>query len=374
MEGYWKDRRVTYTLAEFAQSIFASLELSDCENQLRLTKDSDSRHCVLLVDGFGKNAFDEFSQGLALASLDYRQTLLATFPSTTATSLTSFGTGTAPGEHGMVGYTMLVPHSGSPERVLNALKWNERIDPVTWQSIPTLFERAISQGIQVTHIAGKRYANTGFTRAALRGANYIGVNDPDDMVSAARNALGKSRSFAYLYLNDVDEASHGSGYGSERFLSALKRVDHAVAKLQRDLPPGTTLWITSDHGMINRGDAVIIGQDNPLLSGVRVMAGEPRVRYLYLNDPASAETERIWREFFGDRVTILRRDDAIDSGLFGKTVSQRIRERIGDLIVVANNDLILVESERAVQQLAMVGHHGGMTKAEIEIPLLMSKS
>jgi predicted AlkP superfamily pyrophosphatase or phosphodiesterase len=194
------------------------------------------------------------------------------------------------------------------------------------------------------------------------------------MVSAARNALGKSRSFAYLYLNDVDEASHGSGYGSERFLSALKRVDYVVAKLQRELPPGTTLWITSDHGMINRGDAVIIGQDNPLLSGVRVMAGEPRVRYLYLNDPASAETERIWREFFGDRVTILRRDDAIDSGLFGKTVSQRIRERIGDLIVVANNDLILVESERAVQQLAMVGHHGGMTKAEIEIPLLMSKS
>jgi predicted AlkP superfamily pyrophosphatase or phosphodiesterase len=370
MEGYWKDRQVAYTLAEFAQSLFASLGLSDCLNPLKLEEQPSGRHCVLLVDGMGKNAVDDYSQDLEISRLNYRQTLQATFPSTTATSLTSFGTGRAPGEHGMVGYTMLVPHSGSPERILNALKWDERIDPMTWQSVPTLFERGVADGIAVTHIAGKRYANTGFTRAALRGASYVGVNTPEEMVAAAERALQKERSFAYLYVNDVDEASHGSGFGSERFQVALRKVADLILQLKRELPSGTTLWVTSDHGMINRGEAVVIGRENPLLNGIRALAGEPRVRYLYLVDQESTEVMETWREFLGEKVTIYSRDEAIAQGLFGASVSARSAERIGDLVVIANQDLILVEIERAAQQLAMVGHHGGVTKAEVEIPLL----
>jgi hypothetical protein len=33
--------------------------------------------------------------------------------------------------------------------------------------------------------------------------------------------------------------------------------------------------------------------------------------------------------------------------------------------------LILVEQEREMLQIAMVGHHGGLTKNEVEIPLLL---
>jgi len=47
-------------------------------------------------------------------------------------------------------------------------------------------------------------------------------------------------------------------------------------------------------------------------------------------------------------------------------------ERIGDLIVIANEDFILVEMEREELQIAMVGHHGGLTPAEREIPLLLA--
>jgi hypothetical protein len=45
-------------------------------------------------------------------------------------------------------------------------------------------------------------------------------------------------------------------------------------------------------------------------------------------------------------------------------------ERIGDLVVIANDEFILVEPDREELQLAMVGHHGGITEAETAIPLL----
>jgi len=371
MEGYWKDGVVTYSLAELSQSIFATLETPGAINSLGLSASPTKRECLILIDGFGVNALTEFGDRFSgICQLVSNQPLQATFPSTTATSLTSLGTGLHPGAHGMVGYTMRVPHSGAPERILNALKWDERVDPVIWQPHPTLFERATAAGIKVTHVANKRYADTGFTRAALRGSRYQGANSITEMVASAAEALASENSFAYLYLNDVDEASHAAGYGSERFLVALAKVDELVRNLLKNLPHGVRIWLTSDHGMINRGEFVIVGQGNDLLAGVRLMAGEPRVRYLYLDQADQRVVKERWQNFLGDSAIVLERAEAVTKGLFGPTVSDVVQERIGDLVVIANNDLILVEAERATQQCAMVGHHGGITSAEIEIPLL----
>lgn len=372
MEGYWKDRDVADTLAELSQSIFASLGTPGTLNSLGIATNPAQRECLVLIDGFGMNALTEYGDRYpGIIELASSQPLQATFPSTTATSLTSLGTGLHPGAHGMVGYTMRVPHSGSPERILNALKWDERVDPLIWQPHQTLFERATAAGIAVTHVANKRYADTGFTRAALRGSRYQGANSITELVAGARQGLAQPNSFVYLYVNDVDEASHAAGYGSERFLAALGKVEELVSALLRELPKGVRIWLTSDHGMINRGDFLIVGKDNDLLKDVSLMAGEPRVRYLYLDQADLPKVKERWQDLLGDRALIYDQEEAISNGLFGADVKESVRERIGDLVVIAQDNFILVEAERAVQQCAMVGHHGGVTRAETEIPLLV---
>jgi hypothetical protein len=319
----------------------------------------------------GVNALEIVSKELSIFSqLKNHSKLQATFPSTTSASLTSLGTGCAVGVHGMVGYTMRVPNSGTPERLLNALKWDERVDPYIWQSEATLFERAIKQGVKVSHIAAKRYEETGFTRAALRGADYFGANQVDEMVTQAKSALSPKRSFAYLYLNDVDDASHREGMGSEKFHYAMRKSADLILKLIENLPKGTRLWVTSDHGMINRGGYVVLGKENDLLRNVDLLGGEPRVRYLYLKEGSLDETKSQWQEFFKDQVTLYTRQEGIELNLFGPEVLDKNLHRIGDLIAIANGEFIMVELDRQELQLAMVGHHGGITKAEVEIPLL----
>ncbi len=362
-----------YSLAELTQSIFSTLGLSGASDYLGLGKNEGDRECLLLVDGLGKNAITEYGELMPnITALNFNQTLLATFPSTTATSLTSLGTGLKAGQHGMVGYTMRIPFSGPPERALNALKWDERVDPMIWQPNPTLFERASAEGISVAQVANKRYADTGFTRAALRGASYLAANTPTEIVELARRALNRPRSFAYLYLNDVDDASHGYGYGSAKFKDALARVDDLVGALLAELPRGTRFFLTSDHGMINRGDYEVIGEGNSLADDIALIAGEPRVRYLYLDEQNQSLVKSRWEECLGQRAEVLYRQEAIAAGHFGDVVDEKVRERIGDLVVIAKGDLILVEAARKTQQLAMVGHHGGLTLDEIEIPLLIA--
>jgi hypothetical protein len=102
------------------------------------------------------------------------------------------------------------------------------------------------------------------------------------------------------------------------------------------------------------------------------MAGEPRARYLYVAPERVDEVKSRWQELLGNQVTIYTRAEAIAAGLFGIKVDDRVMERIGDLIVIANEDFILVEMEREELQIAMVGHHGGLTPAEREIPLLLA--
>jgi predicted AlkP superfamily pyrophosphatase or phosphodiesterase len=272
----------------------------------------------------------------------------------------------------MLGYTVQVPRSGG--RILNSLKWDERVDPFIWQPVSTLFERAVAQNINVTHVAAKRYEDTGFTRAVFRGAKYRGANAHADLITETVAALKETPAFVYLYVNDLDVAGHSDGVGSDQWLAALSGIDQLVATLLQKLPRQTRLWLTADHGMINVGEKIVIGQGNNLAENIATIAGEPRARHLYLSDGAGAseiaDVASRWEEFLGEKASVYTRDTAIAAELFGNQVSADAADRMGDVIVVAHGDLILIEAEREKQESAMVGHHGGASDIESYVPLL----
>ena len=359
-----------FGLADLTNSVFNSLALPETIDTLSIGQ-SGMRECIILIDGMGKDALDKFGDQFSVFShIKLFKSLFANFPSTTATSLSTLGTGVLPGVHGMLGYTVRVPRSDN--RLLNALKWDERVDPVMWQKVPTLFERAVKNSISVTHIAAKRYEGSGFTQAALRGAKYVGANGIDEMAAAVAAALVNKPSFVYTYLNTLDSAGHSDGVGSDKWLTALEQVNDFISRVIQVVPTNTRIWITSDHGMVNSTQQVILGQDNQLLENVTLIGGEPRARHIYLANGSEMETITLWREFFGNRAQILSKAEAIDANLFGEIVSEDSSDRMGDLIAIPNDDLILIDPAKVKEESSMVGHHGGTSDIEVEIPLLLA--
>jgi predicted AlkP superfamily pyrophosphatase or phosphodiesterase len=330
------------------------------------------RELLFLIDGFGFDTLSQYADVMPTMSRMFNHGLVQTsFPSTTATSLATLTTGELPGVHGMLGYTVQVPRSGG--RLLNALKWDERVDPENWQPVETLFQRAAKVGISVTHVAAKRYENSGFTRAVFRGAEYKGANVVADLVSETKQALQKTPSFVYLYVNDLDNAGHSDGVGSDKWIAALSAIDQMVSQLMKEVPKGTRIWVTSDHGMINVEEKIIIGQDNPLLTGVSVIAGEPRARHLYLeNDSVQARIDAasLWQQYLQEKALVLTREQAISSDLFGAQLSADAVDRMGEVIAIARGGLVLLDPERADKEGAMVGHHGSDSDIESQVGLL----
>lgn len=355
-------------LSEITPAIFGSLGLSQYES--RLGKSPAGREVLFLIDGFGAHALDDYPdlmpnimQGKSFGDVT------TAFPSTTSTSLATLLTGAMPNEHGMLGYTVRIPNTQG--RVLNALKWDERVDPHIWQPKETFFEIGARSGINVFHVAAKRYEGSGFTRAVFRGAKYRGANLYPDLVSETADALKDTPAFIYLYVNDLDVAGHVAGYGSSKWLEALQMIDNLVGQLRAKLPKGTRLWITGDHGMLNVGSKIVIGRDNLLNTEISTIAGEPRARHIYLARPEiNNEIGDLWRSELGDKATVYTKNAIIESGLFGNPMPENFADRIGDLVVIVNDNSILIDPAREKLESAMVGHHGGLTDIEKSVPLL----
>jgi hypothetical protein len=359
-------------LSQVTPSIFSSLGLESAVDHLAVGQSPMGRELLFLIDGFGFDTLATYADAMPTMSRMFNHGRIQTaFPSTTATSLATLTTGQLPGAHGMLGYTVQVPRSGG--RLLNALKWDERVDPENWQPIETLFQRAAAAGINVTHVAAKRYENSGFTRAVFRGAQYKGANLVADLISETKLALHKAPSFVYLYVNDLDTAGHSDGVGSEKWIAALSMIDQMVSQLMKEVPKGTRIWVTSDHGMINVQEKIVIGLDNPLKQGVSVVAGEPRARHLYLDSDspvARAETASLWQEYLQDKALVLTREQAISNNLFGAEVSADALDRMGEVIAIARGGLVLLDADRVEKEGAMVGHHGADSDIESQVGLL----
>lgn len=291
------------------------------------------------------------------------------FPSTTAAALTSIVTGVWPGEHGLVGYRVLDP--GRDVLVNQLSGWEtDGIDPLTWQPVPTIFERAVALGHESFAVGLAAYARSGFTRATLRGAEFVAAATPAARVEAAYDlALRHPGSLVYCYLPEVDKAGHKHGVDSPEWVAALEDVDAAMAAR---VPPGVGVAVTSDHGMVDVPVNRQLVLDEEHLHGVRHIGGEPRMLHVYLEPDASSDAVVArWRADLEGVADVFTRDEAITLGMFGPTVTDSASSRTGDLLAVARGAWAIYDGTAADQRgRGMVGQHGALTPEEQRVPLI----
>ena len=290
-------------------------------------------------------------------------------PSTTATSLTSLGTGLSPGAHGLVGFTSRIPGT---ERLLNALMWDKAVDPVEWQPHPTAFSRLVTAGVAATVVNKRDFARSGLTMAAHRGAEFVGADRVGERIAAVVAASAVRPSLTYVYDADLDWTGHKFGVASTQWLQQLSMVDAEAEQMRETLPPHVRLLVLADHGMIDSPDEARVDVDEHLVlrDGVALLGGEARFRHLYCSRGAVEDVVATWRETLGDRAEVLTRDDAVLRGWFG-TTDASVLPRIGDVLVACRGDAAIVSTADFPYEKTLVGLHGSLTPAEMLIPMLV---
>jgi hypothetical protein len=328
-------------------------------------------YVVFLIDGLGWTLLERHRHAAPyLASLlDDTRPATAGVPSTTATSLTSLGTGLPPGAHGVVGFTSRVPGT---DRLLNALFWDKSVDPVEWQPHPTAFALLRHAGVSVSVVNKREFAGSGLTMAAQRGAEYVGADRIGERIAAALATSAEEPSLTYLYEGDLDWTGHRYGVASQQWLQQLAIIDAETEQLRDTLPSAVRLVVVADHGMVDcpQEHHIDVDAHPELRDGVALLGGEARFRHLYCRGGGVDDVLATWTEVLGARACVLLREEAVGRGWFGP-VQPSVLPRLGDVMVAARDDHGIFSSVDFAYETTLIGLHGSLTPEEMLIPVLV---
>ncbi|TMF97885.1 MAG: alkaline phosphatase family protein [Chloroflexi bacterium] len=369
----------TRSLGELVPSLLSALGVAGFTNPLAI--EPAARVCLVLVDGLGWELLQANPGSAPFLNSIAREPLTVGFPATTAASLSSLATGVPPGEHGLVGYTMALP---GYDRAFNTLTWSlygvgprvelvEELVPESFQPLPTLAERAAGASMRIYHLGPAFHEWSGLTRAIGRGERFHAADSLEAVTEGALRLLNAPRTFVFGYHPRLDAAGHVHGVASQAWADELVAVDHAVRLLAEQLPKKTLLVVSGDHGMVDlRPEERLDLADHPdLAAGVRILGGEPRARYVGTVPGATGDVLTAWRSRLGHRMWVWTREEAIATGIFGPQVTDRARERMGDIVAAAYGRVGVVERKVDPAQARLNGHHGSLTPAELLVPLLV---
>lgn len=325
----------------------------------------DADQVVLLVlDGLG---WDQLQDRRHLAPTLAAMTAVratSVSPSTTATALTSIATGLSPGEHGVVGYRVAVDHE-----VLNILRWStplgdarDRIDPRAFQPHPAFCAQ------RPAVVTKAEFATSGFSGAHLADVRFRGYRVPSTLLVELQRALRAGEPFVYTYYDGIDKVAHEYGL-ADHYDAELMFVDRLVADVLDLLPRGAALVITADHGQVDVGDN-IIDLHPEVTTHVSFQSGEGRFRWLHARPGREQPLYDALVAHHSDTGWVRTRDETIDEGWWGEKVTDAARNRLGDVALVARDDVSYHDAADS-GPFVLVGRHGSLTAAEMYVPLLV---
>lgn len=359
------------SLGDVVPAVAAALGVSMGDEPSDLLLPGAPSYVVFLVDGLGARLLERYAHAAPFLSslLAEQRTATAGVPSTTATSLTSLGTGLTPGAHGLVGFTSRVPGT---DRLLNALLWDKDVDPLEWQPHPTAFSRLRARGATVTVVNKREFVGSGLTVAAHRGADYVGADKVGERLAAAVASSCDGPSLTYLYDGDLDWTGHRYGVASSQWLQQLSIIDSEAEQLRDSLPASIRLLVVADHGMVDSPleSRIDVDDRHELRDGVALLGGEARFRHLYCHRGSVADVAATWTEVLGDRAEVMTRDVAVARGWFGP-VQPAVLPRLGDVVVACHGDTAVMSTNDFPYEATLVGLHGSLTPEEMLIPMLV---
>lgn len=343
----------------------------------------EARNLLLLViDGMGEALLQQAGQGTQL--LAHRAGMLTSvFPSTTAAAVTTLLTGFAPAQHGLTGWHMNFAEAGSVLAVLPLLRRVVRPYQREWPPLPaptSLFDcRGLFGSLdRRSHVVSpEAIADSAFNRFHTGGAHshaYSGRDALFDCVAEIARSGGE-RKYIYAYYDGLDSLSHRVGAYGEATAVELRELDAGFARLLQQLEGSDTIvLVTADHGFIDSPeDRGIDLAQHPEMSAMltQPLCGEPRAAYCYVEPGCHDAFEAYVTRELGHAVRCVRSDALIRAGWFGPGApNSRLAGRVGTHTLVMRDDWTIrdwLEGERRYRQ---IGVHGGLSKREMQVPLI----
>ena len=314
--------------------------------------------------------------------------LTSVSPSTTSSALASLWTGVPPSVHGIVGYEMWLKEYGLVANMIlhSPMSFNHDavgllvkagLQPEEFLSAARLGQHLSDHGVQVYAYQHHSIVHSSLSQMLLKGASRRAFGTATDLWVNVRQFVESQiaqKSYLFIYWSELDSFSHRYGPDDERVAAEFSAFSQAFQKmfLDRMRPSGETLIILmADHGQVYTPQNPNFDLRNhpEFINLLHILpTGENRLAFLYVR-PGQTKAVRAYVDSrWPGQFTLLTSAEVVQAGLFGDGEHHpRLKERVGDFLLVAHGDNYLWWAGKENQ---MLGRHGGLSPDEMIVPFL----
>ena len=346
-------------------------------------KIKDSKNIVLMViDGLGFEYLKEKGQKTILGE-NLVGPITSVFLPTTACAIPTFLTGVAPQQHAFTAWHMNLKEIGVVSKIL---RFSPRMGGKIFSEFGFTVDEVFDEKPFFSKIKTKSFSvnpklitNSDFMGLISTKAKKGSYGTLDSFFSQTKKAINSvGKKYVYTYWQNFDDLSHKYGVGSKKIEKHLKEFDKKLRGFVNGLRgTNTTLIITADHGFIDTPlNRIIKIEDHPQLKECLTLplCGEGRTAYCYVRPSKVKQFEGYVKTKLKKYCDLYKGQDLINRNFFGLgKPNKKLFDRVGDYVLVCKENYIIKDSIKRTDIEKNIGHHGGVSKQEMIVPLVVIK-
>ncbi len=316
---------------------------------------------VFLLDGLGTAILEKHLNPDGFFRRHFLRTYSSVFPPTTVASTTSIQSGLEPVSHCWLGWDCYYPALDQNVTVFTGNLQSTRIRAADFDAATTLcpYENIVDK---INIAGGCAYFATPHNNP--RPKTLSAICDRVRMLCDL-----PERKFIYAYWNEPDSTMHATGVDSIQTHTLLQALEQQMESFCAGLPADTLVLFTADHGLVDGRSLVITDYPEITACLKRMPSMEPRALNFYVKEGMHSRFCAAFEKYFGDQFLLLTHAQVLTRQLLGKGAPHRDLDRmLGDYLAVATGDISLFCTQEEAQHI--VGAHAGLTKDEMDIPLI----
>ena len=340
------------------------------------------RVVLLVIDGLGEELLRHIGAGSALAA--HRESCMTSvYPPTTATAVTSLLTGQAPAQHGLNGWFVQLHGINTTAAVL---PFTERASGKPLSADGHRIEELVGCESFFADVDGPTallqlaaIVDSEFSRMAGGPATRMGYTSLEEFAAKLLHFVqgGTNARYLYAYYSDVDLLSHIHGPSSTQVAEHFRQLDAALRPvLETCRQSGTLLVASADHGFLDSGEDERVNlEDHPELAAMLrlPLSGEPRSACCFLREACESAFVDYVASEMSEYAIAVPSQQLLDEAWYGVSpFHPELAGRIGDYTLQMKGRYTIRDLMPGERNVRMKGMHGGITRAEQMVPLILA--
>lgn len=323
-----------------------------------LEKDKDNI-ILMIYDGLGIDVMNKTLDTDSFLFKNLNKKIHSIFPPTTACCTTSFMSGKYPAEHGYLGWDIYIKDIN---KIVTIFKNHEK------DNENNVFDYNVAEKyLQYKKIVDLINEQTNYNAYELLPFGKNKYDNLDDMfIKLEKLCKIPGKKYIYCYCNEPDHTLHYNGFNNKT-VSLIKNLDNKTKKFVKKLE-NYNLIITADHGHVECDQIILSNYSDFINLLERNTSTEGRACSFWVKKVKENDFTNMFDKLFGKDFILLSKKEIIEKKLFGYgKCHKNFESSIGDYMAIAIKNKYF---EYYYYDDVIKTQHGGLTKEEIEIPLI----